>query len=243
MAPPAGEAGRAGGGLPSGRDVPPSGRLAPAAPGPAPGPPGMGGRGAPGRGGPPCPIGRLPPPIMREPAPKLGGRDAPGPVAPGPVAPGPPVLLPEAGPASPAPCPGSRRGLRLNRAPGPAGPPPAEALNPGRPAPPGRIPPPGRPMPGRAPPGPGRPPPGRWNARGPSGELRGAFSLGFVFLPFLTASLIWISRPLMRLPVSVSIASWPRCGSRNSTIANPRGWPSPSSATMISSTASPNGSK
>jgi hypothetical protein len=62
-------------------------------------------------------------------------------------------------------------------------------------------------------------------------------------LPFFTASLIWISQPLIFLPVSVSIASCPRCGSRKSTIANPRDFPSSSSATMISSTASPNGSK
>jgi hypothetical protein len=73
--------------------------------------------------------------------------------------------------------------------------------------------------------------------------LRGARSTGFVRLPFFTASLIWISRPLMRLPVSVSIASWPRSASRKSTMAKPRGCPSASSATMISSTASPNGSK
>jgi hypothetical protein len=112
--------------------------------------------------------------------------------------------------------------------------PPPEAEAPGRPN--GRLAPPGRLPPTRG-------PPGRWKALGPSGELRGARSTGLVRLPFFTASLICISWPLIFFPVSVSMASCPFAGSRNSTIANPRGLPSSSSATMISSTESPNGSK
>jgi hypothetical protein len=52
-----------------------------------------------------------------------------------------------------------------------------------------------------------------------------------------------MSQPLIFFPVSVSIASCPRCGSRKRMIAKPRDFPSSSMATMISSTASPKGSK
>ena len=219
---------------PKGREVEePSGRLV--APAPAL-PPAMGGRGDVGRMEAPLPSGRLvgrgapaPPPSTRDP----GGSGAPGDG----VEPAPPASGPPRGPAPGAP--GMRRGFRLKRLAPPAEAPP----KPGR-SPAGRLPnPDGRLPVGRENPGRGPPCPGRWNARGPSGEFRGAFSEGCVRLPFFTASLIWTSRPLMRLPVSVSIASCPSCGSRNSTIANPRGCPSALRARMISSTASPNGSK
>jgi len=228
----------AGGTAPSGRDPPaPSGRLVGPA---APPPPAMGGRGEAGRNGAPPPSGRLagrgapdPPPIMREPGESGVPGEDPGEAGEEPA-------LPASGAPGPSgPAPGARRGLRLKRLAPPADAPP----NPGRSVP-GRDPNPvglllpGRDRPGRAPPW-----PGRWNARGPRGEVRGAFSTGCVRLPFFTASLICTSRPLIRLPVSVSIASCPSCGSRNSTIAKPRGCPSASSARMISSTASPKGSK
>ena len=230
-----GEAGRSGAAPePNGREAgAPSGRLV--GPGTAL-PPVPDGRGDAGRIGDPPPSGRLvgrakpdPPPSAREP----GGSGAPG-VGDEPAL---PVSAPPTGPAPGVP--GMRRGFRLKRLAPPAEAPP----NPGR-SPEGRPPnPDGRPPEGRDNPGRGPPCPGRWNARGPSGEFRGAFSEGWVRLPFLTASLICTSRPLMRLPVSVSIASCPSCGSRNSTIANPRGCPSASRARMISSTASPKGSK
>ena len=145
-----------------------------------------------------------------------------------PVPSAPPELAGRASPPGPP-----RRGFRLK--PPPADAPPAERPNPGRP------PDDGRPIPGpRGPPARG---PLRGFARGPSGEERGPAPASRVRLPFFTASLICTSRPLMRLPVSVSMASCPSCGSRNSTMAKPRAFPSSSSATMISSTASPNGAK
>ena len=197
-----------------------------------------------GEPAPPFPSGREPPapalPNGREPSGREpSGRDPSGAAPEG--APGrAPDEPDEPAPPAPAELPGRaslpgppRRGFRLK--PPPLDAPPAERPNPGRP------PDDGRPMPGpRGPPARGPP---RGIARGPSGEERGPAPASRVRLPFFTASLICTSRPLMRLPVSVSMASCPSCGSRNSTMAKPRAFPSSSSATMISSTASPNGAK
>ena len=218
---------------PSGRE--PSGREAPEGDEPVPPPLLPSGREP---AAPALPNGREPSgrePSGRDPSGREPSGDepdgAPGPAPGAPVAPAPPAPAELPGRASPDGPP--RRGFRLQ--PPPADAPPAERPNPGRP------PDEGRPIPGpRAPPARGPP---RGFARGPSGEERGPAPASRVRLPFFTASLICTSRPLMRLPVSVSMASCPSCGSRNSTMAKPRAFPSSSSATMISSTASPNGAK
>ena len=227
---PAEEVGRAdpSGREPSGRDAPPAGGM--------PAPPAL----APNGRKPPLPAlpnGREPSgrdPSGREPS-GADPDEAPGRAPGAPEEPAPPETEELPGRESPPAPP--RRGFRLKLPAPPApGAPPAE-----RPNPPGRLPDDGRPMPGpRGPPTRGPP---RGLARGPSGDERGPAPASRVRLPFFTASLICTSRPLMRFPVNVSMASCPSCGSRKSTIAKPRAFPSSSRATMISSTASPNGAK
>lgn len=230
-------------GAPSGREVgigpPPSARLR-GAPGGSSDEPDPNGREPRGREPSGCddpngrePSGREPPANPVEPGPPVDGPAGPAapplgaaPGAPGGTA-GPPAGGSPPEPASPPGVLNMRRGLRMKRPPRP--PPPKPPPGPGPPAP-------------RPNPPPGRPP-WRGNARGPSGELRGAFCAASVRLPFLTASLTCSVLPSSFLFCSVSTASCPSWGSRKSTIANPRGFPFSSMARMISSTASPNGVK